>query len=282
LNVFSIKGKLGVPIALTQERYNKETNREDPYVRNVEGKVKSFALCPACDNPTMLVNRHITETDSDVLYAKHAGYSVNNLADHDQAAYEECPFHNPERFDNKIRRNNASRNNEIREALINHIHLVIKTLENSTGISYSDNLVESMLKDFGGNRGHEYKAISLYNLPFGFAYMTEAQDLYGCRVDDFVAKHIADRSVGFEVGNYSTVRRKKGKSGSDLRFYFNNHRIGDSFQGRDSMDMVVVEIQRSTSESQILCTKKLEFNSEFFFNTYKRRERLRLLAIQYL
>lgn len=281
MNVFSIKNKPGIPVALTQDIYNRKTSRKEPYVCNIEGKVKSFALCPACDNPTILVNRHIAETDSDVLYAKHAGYSVNNLADHDQATYEDCPLHNPERFDSKARRK-GGRNNEVRQALIHHIHLVIKTLESSTGITYTDNLIESMLIDFGGNRGHEYKAISLYNLPFGFAYMTEAKDLFGCKVNGFLAKNIGEKSFGFEVNDYNTVRRKPGKSGTSLSFYFNNHRVGESSMGRDSIDLVVVEIQDFNQTPEILYTKKLEFNSELFFNTYRRRERLRLLALKYL
>lgn len=60
---------------------------------------------------------------------------------------------------------------------------MVKEIERATGITLIDSIIESMLEDFGGNQGYQYKAITLYNLPFGFAYMTEAQDMYGCKVD---------------------------------------------------------------------------------------------------
>ncbi|HFN7101978.1 TPA: hypothetical protein ACHGQ2_006021 [Pseudomonas aeruginosa] len=270
------------PIALTEHNYNKKTSRAKPYVWNTGNEVKSYALCPACVNPVLLVNRHVAKTDAKILYAKHAGRSIPGLAEHDQQAYESCPFHNPERFDSKTRRTDQVRNDEIREALINHIHLVIKTLETATGITYSDELVEGMLRDFGANQGHQYKAISLYNLPFGFAYMTEAQDMYGLKVDNDLAEQITENSVGFEVGTYRKVIRKKGTKGTSLRLYFNNHRLGESSIGDDSIDLVVAEIHNATRTSTIVCSKTIEFNSEYFFNTYMRRERLRLLAQQYL
>ncbi|HFH3756463.1 TPA: hypothetical protein ACXNPF_004110 [Pseudomonas aeruginosa] len=282
MNVFSILEKPRAPIALTEHNYNKKTSRAKPYVWNTGNEVKSYALCPACVNPVLLVNRHVAKTDAKILYAKHAGRSIPGLAEHDQQAYESCPFHNPERFDSKTRRTDQVRNDEIREALINHIHLVIKTLETATGITYSDELVEGMLRDFGANQGHQYKAISLYNLPFGFAYMTEAQDMYGLKVDNDLAEQITENSVGFEVGTYRKVIRKKGTKGTSLRLYFNNHRLGESSIGDDSIDLVVAEIHNATRTSTIVCSKTIEFNSEYFFNTYMRRERLRLLAQQYL
>ncbi|MFF3702010.1 MULTISPECIES: hypothetical protein [Pseudomonas] len=282
MNVFSILEKPRVPIALTESNYNKKTSRTKPYVWNNGQEVKSYALCPACVNPVLLVNRHVAKTDAKILYAKHAGRSIPGLADHDPQAYESCPFHNPERFDSKTRRTNKVGNDEIREALINHIHLVIKILETATGIAYSDGLVEAMLKDFGANQGHQYKAINLYNLPFGFAYMTEAQDMYGLKVDNYLAEQITENSVGFEVGQYRKVVRKKDTKGTSLRFYFNNHRLGESSVGDDSIDLVVAEIHNPTRTSTIVCSKAIEFNSEYFFNTYMRRERLRLLALQYL
>lgn len=282
MNVFSIKSNPRNPIHLTQENYNQETNREWPYIQHDGGEVKSYALCPACENPVTLVNRHVVQTDAHILYARHSGYSVYGLAVHDQATYEDCPLHNPERFDSKTRRTGEKWNEEIREALKNHIHLVIKQLEISTGITYSDKLVESMLIDFGGNRGWEYKAISLYNLPFGFAYMTEAQDLFGIKVGSLIAESINEKSTCFGASRYGYVYRKKGEMGSDIRFFFNNHRIAESALGKDSVDLMVVEIEKKTHQSKTLYKKKMEFDSVIFFSTYMRRERLRLLAQEHL
>nr|WP_298165742.1 hypothetical protein [uncultured Pseudomonas sp.] len=281
MNVFSTKDNPKAPFALTQTLYNKKTSREKPYVWTNGEEVKSYAICPACQNPTTLVNRHIAQSDATILYAKHTGYDVSGLADHNQAAYLDCPFHSPERFDSKTRRSSAGRNEELRQALRNHLHLVITTLEGAIDVKFSDAVVESMVQDFSGNRGYEYKAVNLYNLPFGFAYMTEAQDLYGCTVGLQIAKAINTYSAGFETSRYSAVFRKAGVKGSKLRFYFNNHRLDESSAGKDSIDLVVVEIDVASDESTVLFTKRVNFDCERFFNTYMRRERIRLLAQQY-
>ncbi|WP_244260892.1 MULTISPECIES: hypothetical protein [Pseudomonas] len=281
MNVFSTKDNPKFPYPLTQTLYNKKTSREKPYVWAIGEEVKSYAICPACQNPTTLVNRHIAQTNATILYAKHTGHDVSGLAGHNQAAYLDCPFHNPERFDSKTRRSSTGRNNELREALRNHLHLVITTLEGAIGVRFSDTVVESMVQDFGGNCGYEYKAINLYNLPFGFAYMTEAQDLHGCTVESEIADAINTGSVGFETSRYSSVFRRCGVKGTKLRFYFNNHRLDESSVGKDSIDLVVVEIDVTSNESRILFTKRVDFDCEKFFNTYMRRERFRLLAHRY-
>ncbi|MEE4148901.1 hypothetical protein [Pseudomonas viridiflava] len=282
MNVFSTLKNPRTPIALTEAKYHRETNRVWPYVFNDGDTVKSYALCPACVNPVLLVNRNIATTNAEILYAKHTGYSVKGLGEHNQQDYEECPLHNPERFDSKARRSNLKRNNEVRDALMHHTHLIIRTLESSSGVKFSDNVVENMLRDFGASRGFEYKAITLYNLPFGFAYMTEGRDLFGCNVDQEIASAISQKSSGFYTERFGKVCRKKDARGTAIKFYFNNHRLGESSVGNDSIDLVIVEIDSSSSRSDVLITRTLEYNSEFFFSTYMRQERLRLLALQYL
>ncbi|MEF9672022.1 hypothetical protein QNM99_04725 [Pseudomonas sp. PCH446] len=174
------------------------------------------------------------------------------------------------------------RNDEIRDALINHIHLVVSTLEKAIGITLTDDLIAEMLKDFKASEGHKYRCINLYNLPFGFAYMTEARDLWSVKVDDFIAKDIKEHSAGFGINKYGNVERKPNVKGTSLRFYFNNHRLGKEDFGSDSIDFVVAEIENATKKSKVIYTKALEFDSAYFFNTYMRRERLRLLAIKHL
>lgn len=282
MNVFSTLEKPKVPVVLTQRNYNGKTHRAETYVRNDGREVKSYALCPACGNPVTLVNRLVPKTDAQILYARHTGSSVPGLAVHNQQAYEDCPFHNPERFDSKTPRKSKERNDEIRDALINHIHLVVSTLEKAIGITLTDDLIAEMLKDFKASEGHKYRCINLYNLPFGFAYMTEARDLWGIKVDSIIAAQIKNNSTGFTVGKYGSVERKPNIKGTNLQFYFNNHRLGKEDSGSDCIDFVVAEIEKFATKSKVIYTKSLEFDSAFFFNTYMRRERLHSLAVSYL
>ena len=285
MNVFSLKSDPLRPITLTEKIYNDKTKRDVPYVQRVNGDLRSFALCPGCQNPTVLVNRTITQTEATVLYAKHTGYDVKDVAEHNEAAYLDCPLANPERFDSKKRRTSKSRNDELRQALLNHLHLVIASLEEAIEIKFTDAVVESMVRDFGDNKGYEYKAINLFNLPFGFAYMTEAKDLYGCRVKSDVAQVIAASSKGFitrqSYGSYTVLRNPQAK-GTKILFYFNNHRIESSSMGKDSIDICIVEMSTETDQSVMLFKKRIEFDCEKFFNTFRRRERFRLLAHKYV
>lgn len=282
MNVFSTKAKPQSAITLTQKSYNDKTRRSAPYIFNDGDKIHSYALCPACQNPVTLVNRNVPTTDSQVLYAKHKGSSVPGLAEHDQAAYEDCPLHNPERFDIKTIRNSKARNDEILNALTHHLHLVVKVLENSTDIGFSDDLVAGFLQDFKSNEGHRYRSITLYNLPFGFAYMTEGRSILGCKVGKLIAASIDKESTAFETNGCGYVKRKFGSKPSRIEIYFNNHRLGNEERGSDLVDLLVVEIGKGADASKVLYKKTLDFNSGLFFNTYQRSERLRLLAVEHL
>jgi hypothetical protein len=208
---------------------------------------------------------------------------VPGVAEHDQAAYEDCPLHNPERFDSKTPRRNAAKNDEILNALRNHLHLVINVLEKSTGMKFTDTLVAGLLEDFKSNNGHMYRAVTLYNLPFGFAYMTEGRDAWGCKV---IRKEIADdinrNSTGFEVDKFMFVKRKEGVKLRRINLYFDNHRVGNEDCGSDLVDLVLVEMDLATDISTVLHQHTLSFDSGLFFNTYHRSERLRVLAHKHL
>ncbi|WP_229614370.1 hypothetical protein [Pseudomonas syringae] len=204
------------------------------------------------------------------------------LADHNQTAYEDCPLHNPERFDSKSIRKSSSRNDEILDALRNHLHLVVNVLERETGMKFTDELIAGLLDDFKSNQGHIYRSVTLYNLPFGFAYMTEGRDIWGCEVDGVTADAINRNSVGFEVDGFMKVRRRKDIKARKIHLYFNNHRVGNEDCGSDVVDFVIADIDTAANTSKVLYKKSLGFDSSFFFNTYKRRERLRVLAYEHL
>ena len=282
MNVFSIMTNPTFAVTLTENNYNNKTRRVAPYIFNDGSKVHSYALCPACQNPVTLVNRNVPTTDSKVLYAKHKGSSVPGLANHDQAAYEDCPLHNPEKFDSETLRKNATRNDEILNAVRNHLHLVVNVLEKAMGMKFTDNFVAGLLDDFKGNQGHKYRAITLYNLPFGFAYMTEGRDIWSCRVSEELAEDIGKISSGLEVDKYGYVKRKEGVKARKIHLYFDQHQVGNEEFGSDRIQLVVVEINTATGVDTVLHKKTLSFDSGLFFNTYHRSERLRLLAQKHL
>ncbi|WP_387467271.1 hypothetical protein [Photorhabdus sp. RM323S] len=135
MNVFSLKQNKDHAYISTKANYNKRTDKSHPYLQDVNNKTQAFALCPACHNPVILVNRLVSQTKSDTLYAKHCKYDVQDLANYDQTAYDNCPLANPSKFDDLIKRpQNHASNNLIKDAITNHFDLLIQHLESTLGI----------------------------------------------------------------------------------------------------------------------------------------------------
>lgn len=286
MDVFSILADPGKPIILTEANYYRATNREFPYSQERGGKLNAYALCPDCKNPVVLINRTLPETQEAILYAAHAPYSVPDLVEYNQANYQACSLANPERFDSKARRVGGFKSNEVRDVVVTDIDLVTSFLESAIQIKLSEQVVEAMLRDFALNKGYEYKAINLFNLPFGFAFMTEAKDLYGCSVSSGLAAAINAKSESFctqKVYGQERVRRRDKVPANKIRLFFDSHSLGGE-NGTGSVVMNVVEIYASKGADafEVLYRQKIQFDGGKFYNTYLKRERLRAKARSYL
>lgn len=293
MNVFSILTDLETPIELSEDNYYNATKRIFPYVQKKEDKQSTYAICPECKNPIQLVNRTNKETESDTLYAKHAGRKIDYIADHNEQAYLDCSLASPQRFDSPARRSTGSvKNNELKKAIIENVDLIISIIETDIGIKLSSDTVEKMIIDFGLDKGYEYKSINLFNLPYGFAYRTEGQDLIGCRItNEKIVKEVNSLSVGFKTVSYNYIRRKKDTpyphNKNKLCLFFANHRIHDESHDtsdKESIVMNIVEIDASsgTNVSTTLFRKTIFLNKSKFMNGVLKRERLKKLAIKAL
>lgn len=278
MNVFSILSDKDKPIKLNAKNYENKTKRGFPYTQDINNKIKEFALCPDCNNPVILVNRKNNETDSNTLYAKHVKYDVHALAKYNQLAYDECSLANPTRMDDKTRRSEENKkNNEIKKAVIDFFDLIVSFAIKDTGIDFSDNILNTLLDEFSDNKGYEYRAINLYNLPYAFVYMTSAKDLYGCSVNDDIAYAINKRSAAFETrGKYKNfVSRKLESPNNRIMFYFSDHK-NSSINGFESLNVNVIEVEcnKSIESASTLYSKKIEFSGDMFFNTMMKRKKL--------
>ncbi|MFM2625757.1 hypothetical protein [Vibrio owensii] len=214
MNVIAIISEPDKPNPLTESNYNRITQRSYPYVQSPKGQLNSYALCPECGNAVVLINKARTETQAEVLYARHVTYDVPDLANYDEQAYDDCILANPVNMDNKVRRRPGKKTNQIKQIFMNYFDLIVNTLETNLGVQFSDEVIENMVSDFCLNRGYEYRSVSVFNLPLAFAYMVEAQDLYGCRVSNEIALAIKEHSQIFNTtpakfGSKNFVRRIK-------------------------------------------------------------------------
>lgn len=280
MNVFALIENPTEPIPLTEDIYYSRTNRKYPYVQTVGDRLNTYAVCPSCQNPIQLINRTATETRSGSFYAQHYPRNVRDVADYNELAYARCDLANPTRMDERKRRPSSlqGKSDEIKDALVNSFDLVVSFLAADTGIKLTDSVLEEMLDDFAKNRGHEYSAVNLYNLPYAFAYMTESKDLYGCEVSAALAEAIEEKSNSFTVKTFSGrhyVRRKSGARGS-IRLVFYGHIMGTE----ESIRMRVVEIPpgADADTANIIKEAKIKLDGAKFYNFYKKRQRLVSMA----
>ncbi|NWB94876.1 hypothetical protein HX882_03105 [Pseudomonas gingeri] len=279
MNVFALIERPTEPIPLTEDNYYRRTNRRPPYIQSVGGEMKSYAICPACQNPVRLVNRTATETRSGSFYAKHHKDDVRGVADYSEHEYLKCPLANPARMDEKKRRSSVlqGQSNEVRDALVEAFDLVMSFIEIDTGIKFQDRVIEEMLDDFSKNRGYEYAAINLYNLPYAFVYMTESKDIFGCSVDSDIAEAISKLSEGFSIkhlGSSNYIRRNE-KSRSKIRLLFYGHAESVKGGGVEAIVMRVVELPpgAGVDTAKVLYEKTIILDSAKFYNFYMKRKR---------
>ena len=63
-------------------------------------------------------------------------------------------------------------------------------------------------------------------------------------------------------------------SGTGLRLYFNRHAV-EELQGKDAIQMVVIETNPTMDQSTEFLKTTVEFDGTKFYNFYRRKERLR-------
>lgn len=279
MNVFALITNPTEAIPLTEDIFYSRTNRKPPYIQSFGGKMNSYALCPSCQNPVLMVNRTATDTRSGSFYAKHNKGDVPGVAQYHEHKYLNCPLANPARMDEKKRRPPArqGQSDEVKNALIEAFDLVMSFIESDTGVKFQDSIVEDMLDDFSKNRGYEYSAINLYNLPYAFAYMTESKDIFGCSVSKEIADAIGKNSKGFSTKQFHSnyyIKREEG-SRSKIRLMFYGHAESVKDGGNEAIIMRIVEIPpgADVDAAEHLYQKKIVLDGAKFFNFYMKRKR---------
>lgn len=279
--VFAVINDPGYPNKLTQKNYDEITKRSYPYIQKHDGEYASYAICPACMNPVRLVNKNSNERVSGTLYAMHVKYSVNDLADYEQSNYDNCDLRNPARMDEKVRRLSSQDGTsiEIKDKIRNHFELLVQIIKKITSINFTDLIIAKMLDDFVLNRGHTYRAITPHNIPYGFLYMTEAQDLYGCKVSNKMADEINKNSEQFICGNYNTVGRRKNTKGKKIIFFFSDHKIS-SVDKSQTIQLNIAELGVSDhpEDGKILYKEIVKVDNTIFDNYIRKKNNMLFLA----
>lgn len=211
----------------------------------------------------------------------HVKYSVNDLADYEQSNYDNCDLRNPARMDEKVRRlpSQDGTSIEIKDKIRNHFELLVQIMKKITSINFTDVIISKMLDDFVLNRGHTYRAITPLNIPYGFLYMTEAQDLYGCKVSNKMADEINKKAEQFICGSYNTVGRRKNTKGKKIIFFFSDHKIS-SVDKSQTIQLNIAELEGSDNpeDGKILYKEIIKVDNTIFDNYIRTKNNMLSLA----
>jgi len=186
MDVYKVRVEDTTSTKITAENFERDTLKSPPYYQAGKGggEPSHFAVCPACDNPIQIIGLYKKLAHTPTPYGRHHTRGVANLADYDQESYDFCPYSNPDREPDPAARRTQARGlpEKILNLLVENFDSVIYMIEQSIGIKIGDRLAERMLLSYRDEQGHMYKAATLLNIPWIFAYMANAKSIARQRV----------------------------------------------------------------------------------------------------
>lgn len=217
--VFKTRTGLREEFEINAANFMKTTGGRRPY-KSVgrDGRNVYYAVCPACDNPVVLVGLYRNERGMDRPrrpFGRHCGHDVPGLAEYDEEAYRTCRYADPGHRVNSWRKRRPSDPHGLAlyRLMRGEFDNVALAWEMSSGIHLGLGYAEEALRGWRANEGWRYYVASYQNLPQMLFWPAGSQKLMGRYVRRGSPLHgLLDRSglVSLEPrGNrYVQVRRK--------------------------------------------------------------------------
>lgn len=217
--VFKTRTGLREEFEINAANFMKTTGGRRPH-KSVgrDGRNVYYAVCPACDNPVVLVGLYRNERGMDRPrrpFGRHCGHDVPGLAEYDEEAYRTCRYADPGHRVNSWRKRRPSDPHGLAlyRLMRGEFDNVALAWEMSSGIHLGLGYAEEMLRGWRANEGWRYYVASYQNLPQMLFWPAGSQKLMGRYVRRGSPLHgLLDRSglVSLEPrGNrYVQVRRR--------------------------------------------------------------------------
>lgn len=233
------------------EGFEADTQRQQPWYQEGAGeRASQFAVCPACDNPIQLIGLYVLPANVKRPFGRHTVSGVRGLAASDAEARENCPYFKPRAHDKAARKkcfDGVPR--KILRLLIEQFDRVVYVLERQIGISFSKNALKGMLERYRGEQGYLYTGATLRNVPWIFAYMSDATDLFMQRIaeNEGLRQALSKHVPAAQVESDGRIRKATIQAGAtspyfDVKVSFIHHRIrkeGEDGKLIETMSMVV-------------------------------------------
>lgn len=244
----------GKPI--DKDAFELDTLRRAPWYQPGSGdKLAQFAVCPRCDNPIQLVGLYQLPPNVKNPFGKHTTSGIHGIGPIDTEARDNCPYFNPrqhEKTDRKARFDGVPR--KIVHLLIEQFDRVVYILEKQTQVVLSTKALGGMLERYKAEQGYLYTGATLRNVPWIFAYMSDATPLFAQRVSknlemaNAIKTHVPEAAINEEGRLFPSAPAGTRGAYLDLEMSFIKHRIirGSETSGMsESMRLVLSQKRRS-------------------------------------
>lgn len=283
MDIFKLRPEDDDCIKLKEENFHRATGKQYPYFQEKGGRTQHYATCPACDNPIHIINLDVDEKYDSLgrklsLFAKHAKSDVRGVAKFVQEEYDDCPLANPEAFTGRSKRVRGKTSAELIEFLIEFSDVVEMVIRSATGVQFTEEAFERMLRAFRAEEGYLYRHTTKFNLPYGVLYMAKHQSIVDSRVADRskIRNAIEASSEYFYVNRAGKVLPKTGCGRADIGFFLTKHVIPSDAEIPQTMAMVVEE--RLGESRRGVAEIVVEIDQTYFNNTIAKRRRFRRMA----
>lgn len=258
---------------ISRDTFEEETRCREPWYQDgASDKRSQFAVCPACDNPIQLIGLYELPPNVNQPFGKHTTSGINGLAATDTEARENCPYFKPRQHDRTARKERFDGiPKKILTLLIEQFDRVAYIIEKQTKIELSSTVLKGMLERYKGERGYMYTGATLRNIPWIFAYLSDATDLFAQRVIDnaelssAILRTVPEARIEENGRVQGNAKPTGGRSFVDLKMSFIRHRITkDTENGAliETMELVVSRQHKRKLEN--IYRQVIEFDHAWF------------------
>lgn len=253
---------------------SKITGEKRPYFVVIRGRTRIYAVCPGCDGPIQICGYFKnTEEAGRKPYGRHVPHSVPEIAEYDEADYENCPYSN--RFwtapSRKISNDN-SKVKEIKEFILQNYDRIIYVLEKSCDLKFSGKAILGMLEMYIDNEVWTYRNTRKHNIPWILGEADVARYLLGQKVkkDTLLYEAISkEKSVLLSEckdPNYVRVS-KDGKQFMPIMFHFYHHYFIRSEDGEHVDEYIeFAVIDGEAPNIRTIYHKTIKIDQDYFAN----------------
>ncbi|VVQ18690.1 hypothetical protein PS925_04477 [Pseudomonas fluorescens] len=257
---------------INRDNFEEDTKRRERWYRpNSGGADSHFAVCPVCDNPIQIINLYPKIIHTLPTYGKHTCKTIPDLAHDDPVTRERCPYFKPQKHEPTDRKPGPdATTTKILTILIEQFDRVVFLLRQQTGISLSVTKLRSMLETYRKETGYLYTGATVMNVPWVFAYMSNAVPLFAqhIRGNTKLINDIQSRVPGADVDANGRVGKKTGThQWFDLTVSYIHHRfVKAQEEGGLKEHMTLVVSCESKGTLVNIYKEKIEFDYQYFQN----------------